>query len=88
MTPCRNVILSKLPREEFAALFPFLETVRLDQRSVLQQAKRPMEHVIFVEAGMVSVRALDSHGILETALVGYRGVRGRIGRVGVQIGDL
>jgi CRP-like cAMP-binding protein len=76
MSTCRNAILAGLPKEDFGVLLPFLEPVRLKERSILQQSRQRLEYVNFVEAGMVSARMLDSHGILETALIGHQGVVG------------
>ncbi|WP_407118020.1 Crp/Fnr family transcriptional regulator [Bradyrhizobium sp. LMG 9283] len=72
----KNKILAGLPSEEFDAIRPLLCPVNLKARSVLQEAKRRIEHVDFIEAGIVSIRTLVSDSILETAMVGVQGAIG------------
>ncbi|WP_461357652.1 Crp/Fnr family transcriptional regulator [Bradyrhizobium ottawaense] len=43
---------------------------------VLQEPKRHAEHVYFVESGLVSLRVVAAGSVLETAVIGYRGVVG------------
>lgn len=43
---------------------------------VLQEPKKPVEHVYFVESGLVSLRVVAAGSMLETAVIGYRGVVG------------
>jgi len=70
----KNIILSGLPPDAFAAIRPFLRPHRLKLRDVLQEPKRQIQHVDFIEAGVISTRTLASGSILETTMVGYRGV--------------
>jgi CRP-like cAMP-binding protein len=53
----RNFLLRSVPQAEFARLEPHLERVTLVPRRVLQHAKVPVEHLYFIEEGLVSVRA-------------------------------
>ncbi|WGS03040.1 helix-turn-helix domain-containing protein (plasmid) [Bradyrhizobium sp. ISRA443] len=43
---------------------------------VLHEPKRCVEHVYFVESGLVSLRIVAAGSMLETAVIGYRGVVG------------
>ncbi|WP_082747887.1 Crp/Fnr family transcriptional regulator [Bradyrhizobium macuxiense] len=54
----------------------FLEPIVLRERVVLQEPKRQLDHVYFVETGIVSLRIVAAGSILETALIGYRGAVG------------
>jgi len=57
-------------------LFRFLRPVSMKERVVLQQPKRPIKYVDFIESGMISVRMLGVDDILETALIGLEGAAG------------
>ncbi|QIG97663.1 Crp/Fnr family transcriptional regulator [Bradyrhizobium sp. 6(2017)] len=72
----KNAILTGLPRPELAAISRFLVPVALKERMILQEPKRPVKHVYFVESGIVSLRIVAAESIFETAVVGYRGVVG------------
>ena len=72
----RNAILGGLAIEEFSRIRPFLQPVQLKERAILQEAKKRIEFVYFIEAGMVSLRTLGSESALETALVGHYGCVG------------
>ena len=69
----RNGILGSLPPGDFEYIRPFLQPVTLKERSVLQEPNRRIEYVHFVETGLVSLMALASGSILETAMVGSQG---------------
>ncbi|WP_271627655.1 Crp/Fnr family transcriptional regulator [Bradyrhizobium sp. CCBAU 11445] len=43
---------------------------------VLQEPKRHLDHVYFVESGLVSLRIVAAGSILETAVIGYQGAVG------------
>ena len=68
----RNSILSALPAEAFAALRPHLHSRRLKARDVIQEPKRRIQHLDFLESGLVSSRTLTADSILETAMIGFR----------------
>ncbi|MGY3131144.1 CRP-like cAMP-binding protein [Bradyrhizobium sp. USDA 4501] len=72
----KNVILARLSIEHLAAIGKCLEPIVLTERMVLQEPKRPVEHVYFVETGLVSLRIVAAGSMLETAVIGYRGVVG------------
>ncbi|MGL3104425.1 Crp/Fnr family transcriptional regulator [Bradyrhizobium sp. BR 1432] len=72
----KNVILARLSIQQLAAIGDCVEPVVLKERMVLQEPKRPVEHVYFVESGLVSLRVVAAGSMLETAVIGYRGAVG------------
>ncbi|SCB55673.1 cAMP-binding domain of CRP or a regulatory subunit of cAMP-dependent protein kinases [Bradyrhizobium shewense] len=72
----KNTILARLSIQQLAAIGECLKPVVLKERMVLQEPKRPVEHVYFVESGLVSLRVVAAGSMLETAVIGYRGVVG------------
>ncbi len=75
-TIVRNAILSKLSLPDFATIRPLLHSVVLKERMILHEPKKRVEHVHFIESGIVSLRTLAAGSILETAMVGCRGAVG------------
>jgi hypothetical protein len=43
----RNAVLAKLSLEDLAAMGPFLQTIGLKERMVLQKLKKPIDRVYF-----------------------------------------
>lgn len=74
--PVRNAILSRISPDGLAALGECLEPIVLKERMVLQEPKRHAKHVYFVESGLVSLRVVAAGSVLETAVIGSRGVVG------------
>ncbi|AUC98364.1 MULTISPECIES: Crp/Fnr family transcriptional regulator [unclassified Bradyrhizobium] len=72
----RNVLLAGLAVAERAAIGPLLEPCRLKARTILQEPRRRVDHVYFLESGIVSLRIVAPEGLLETAITGYRGAVG------------
>lgn len=62
--------------QDLAAIGERLEPIVLNERMVLQEPKRHVEHVYFIETGLVSLRVVAGGTMLETAVIGYRGVVG------------
>ena len=76
----RNLLLSVLTPEDYAALAAVMEPVVIHAKDVLVVANAPIEYVYFPEAGMVSTVAVTEEG--------YRievGVTGREGFVGTSL---
>lgn len=70
-----NFLLARLPPPVLGALMPVLAEMELRQSDVLQEAGRPIEHVYFPLAGMVSLVAVTLAGeSIETGIVGREGV--------------
>ncbi len=77
MTP-RNRLLSVLPENDLQRLLPRLEKVPLVKKRILHHSRLPIEHVYFVEEGLISVVAntdAENHGV-EAWLIGYEGMAG------------
>jgi CRP-like cAMP-binding protein len=73
----RNRLLASLPADELAELAHDLERVHLELRQVLFDVDRPIEHVYFPEAAVVSVLSVMADGTaVETATVGHEGMVG------------
>ncbi|WP_442896183.1 Crp/Fnr family transcriptional regulator [Bradyrhizobium sp. AZCC 2289] len=72
----KNAILAGLPPACFAAILPFLEQVTLKERLSLQGPRKPVEHVYFVESGIVSLRTVATEGFVEIATIGAQGAVG------------
>ncbi|WP_375779112.1 Crp/Fnr family transcriptional regulator [Bradyrhizobium sp. ma5] len=72
----KNEILARLPREDLAALRRYLEPIVLKGRMVLQEPRKQLDHIHFVESGLISLRIVAPGSILETAVIGHRGAVG------------
>ncbi|WLA39731.1 Crp/Fnr family transcriptional regulator [Bradyrhizobium elkanii] len=72
----KNAILARISMQDLAAIGERLEPIVLNERMVLQEPKRHVEHVYFIETGLVSLRVVAGGTMLETAVIGYRGVVG------------
>jgi CRP-like cAMP-binding protein len=73
----RNLLLSKLPPEDFSLLQPHLEPVTLDRGDVLVTPNESIEYVTFLEAGVTSVVANTEGGRrIEIGLTGRDGLAG------------
>ena len=67
----RNTILTSLSLSDLAILSGHLEPILLKERTIIQELKKPVEHVYFVESGAISLRIVSAGSQLETAVVGY-----------------
>ncbi|MGY3581766.1 Crp/Fnr family transcriptional regulator [Bradyrhizobium sp. USDA 4350] len=72
----KNAILAALSLQDLAALGEFLEPIVLKKHMTLQEPNKQVEHVYFIGAGLVSLRVVAAGSMLETAVIGYRGVVG------------
>ncbi len=72
----KNRILASLPPEDLHALRPHLKLVEIKARMVLQEANRRIEHVYFIEHGLVSRISGGRDCSIETAMVGCFGCTG------------
>src|SRR5262245_2189798 len=88
-TPPRNLLLQALPRRDYEILSPLLERVTLTPRRVLQHAHVPIEHLYFIEDGLVSVLASTGDRCpVEVRLIGREGMIGSAALLGVQASPL
>jgi CRP-like cAMP-binding protein len=74
--PFQNDILAALSKKDLALLEPSLEPVDLPVRRVLEEANKPIKRVYFLQTGLASVIATDTHRRLEVGLVGRDGMTG------------
>jgi len=82
----RNLLLRSLPFEELERLSPVLQKIALAPRRVLQHAGLPIEHVFFIEEGLVSVLAkVDERNAVEVGLIGRDGAVGSIVVLGADV---
>lgn len=72
----KNGILASISLQELAAIGEHLEPVVLRERMVLQEPKKHIEHIYFIESGLVSLRIVAAGSVLETAVMGSRGAVG------------
>lgn len=83
--PIRNEILSNLVVADFARIRPYLQSVPLKKNTMLQDSSKRIDHVHFVEAGIVSLRTLATGSVVEVATVGYHGVVGASVALGAEM---
>jgi CRP-like cAMP-binding protein len=76
--PFRNQLLAGLTQDELAQLRPSLTPVELARNQVLFRSGEPVEHVYFVEQGMVSLLMEPGAGQagIEVGMVGPEGMAG------------
>ncbi|TWB46988.1 Crp/Fnr family transcriptional regulator [Bradyrhizobium sacchari] len=74
--PLKNAILARFSLQDRAAIAQFLEPIVLRERMILQDPRGHLEYVYFIESGLVSLRIVGAGSILETAVIGHRGVIG------------
>ena len=80
----RNHMLSILSADDYALLKPNLEAIAMPMRHVIESPNRPIKHVYFPEAGIVSVVAsTPREHQLEVALIGREGMSG----ISILLGD-
>ena len=73
-----NWLLASLEAEDFAALEPHLELVKLSRGRVLYEPGDPLRDAYFPhDAGAVAVNMMEDGGTVEVALFGREGVLGR-----------
>ena len=75
--PIPNLFLASLPEDDFAALRPHLEIVRLSLRQILHEMGAPIGHCYFTDGGMTSlVIRLEDGANIEAGVVGKEGFAG------------
>src|SRR5262245_32714325 len=85
----RNLLLRSLPLRELEQLAPFLSQVALTRKRVIQHAGFPIEHVYFVEEGLVSVLAsAGERSAVEIMLIGREGAVGSAAVLGARTSPL
>lgn len=77
VTEARNKLLRLIPPEELSRVIGACERIQLVPHQVLHHYKLPMEHVYFVESGLVSVAArVGRDKFVEVWLIGSEGLVG------------
>lgn len=75
LSSIRNILLSSLSLADFALISPHLEPVEFARGATLLEPGVPIEHVWFLESGVVSIIAVSPEGHrVEAALFGRDGV--------------
>jgi CRP-like cAMP-binding protein len=75
--PAGNLILAFLPSDEMERIRPKLQRVELEQGSVLYEPNRPVEHIYFMDQGMISVVSIMQNGAsIEVGTIGNEGMAG------------
>ena len=72
----KNRLLRALSNADLALLQPHLEPVELEVRKVLELPNKPIKHSYFIERGLASIVAGNSHKRLEVGLIGPEGMTG------------
>lgn len=72
----RNSILAGLSLRDLGAVGSFVEPVLLKERMVLHEPKKQIEHVYFIETGVISLRYVAAHNLIESAVIGFQGAVG------------
>lgn len=72
----KNRLLRALSKADLALLQPHLEPVELQVRKVLEQPNKPIKHAYFIERGLASIVAGNSHKRIEVGLIGPDGMTG------------
>jgi CRP-like cAMP-binding protein len=76
-TKPRNLILSQLPPDEYAALAKHLVPVELPLEKRLSEPNQPIEFVYFLNSGLISTDAVTRNGEqVEVGLIGREGFSG------------
>jgi CRP-like cAMP-binding protein len=73
----RNRLLAALPDEDYRLILPFLKTIPISTRLVLQKQGEPLQHVYFPNGGVCSITTVLADGTtVEAATVGDEGMLG------------
>ena len=76
-TKTRNLILSQLPAEEYAALAKHLVAVELPLEKTLSEPNQPIEFLYFLNSGLISTDAVTEKGEqVEVGVIGREGFAG------------
>lgn len=81
----KNAILKNYDQADFASIRPYLEPVVLKKRDLLQEPRRPINNVYFIESGLVSSVTHTLGNMIETATVGRHGVIGAAVVLGAKV---
>jgi CRP-like cAMP-binding protein len=75
----RNAVLARLSPEHLEKLQPHLHPIELAVKQMIYQPNQPIQHVYFVETGMISVvSVMDDGRSIEVGTIGWEGVAGAV----------
>ncbi len=87
--PTANRLLKSLSEESWRTLSPYLEEDELRHRESITVPNEPIEHIYFVERGLLSVVAPGPAGRrAEVGLIGYEGMSGAPAILGLETSPL
>ena len=82
--PIPNLFLASLSEDDFEALRPHFERVRLPLRQIVHEIGSPIEHCYFTDGGMTSLLVtLEDGAMIEAGVVGKEGFAGSPGAHGL-----
>src|SRR4051795_5507854 len=80
-----NLFLASLPEDDFEALRPHFEMVRLSLRQILHEMGSPIEHCYFTDGGMTSLLInLEDGAMIEAGVIGKEGFAGAAALMGFE----
>src|SRR5207249_1381864 len=80
-----NLILAFLPSDEFGRIESNLQPIDLSQGQILYEASAPIDHVYFIDQGMISVVSTMHDGSsIEVGTIGSEGMAGKSIVLGVE----
>jgi CRP-like cAMP-binding protein len=83
--PVPNLFLASLPQDDFEALRPHFERVRLSLGQILHKMGSPIEHCYFTDGGMTSLIVdLEDGASVEVGVVGKEGFSGGTALMGLR----
>ncbi len=81
---CRNRLLMSLASDDREAIVALCEPVALELKQVIETSDEAIEHVYFLESGLISVIAQsEPQRLVEVGLIGNEGMTG----MGIVLGD-
>ena len=80
-----NRMLLAMPQAVFVRLRPKLELIKLSRRHVIYEADAPIQHVYFLDEGLISyVKAMQDGRVVEIGAVGIEGMTGSNAILGIE----
>src|SRR5690242_11965154 len=82
--PVPNLFLASLPQDDFEALQPHFERVRLSSGKILHKMGSPIEYCYFTDGGMTSlIIDLEDGASVEVGVIGKEGFSGSTALMGL-----
>jgi CRP-like cAMP-binding protein len=73
----RNQLIARMRPEDWSLLAPNLEPVTLKERQMVEVPGKPISHLYFIEAGVISVVVFNSEDYrIEAGIIGNEGMTG------------